>query len=142
MGRRGSITALYTVLAEDESGSDPIGEEVRGILDGHIILSRKIAARNQYPAIDVLGSLSRVMSQIVPKEHQQANGRLRKLLSKFDEMDMLIQMGEYRQGADAFADEAVAKNPRALDFLGQATEDLWPFEKTVQALTQLAAPPG
>ncbi len=138
MGRTGSITALYTVLAEDESGSDPIGEEVRGILDGHIILSRKIAARNQYPAIDVLGSLSRVMSQIVPPEHAKANGRMRKLMSKFDEMDMLIQMGEYKSGADAFADEAVAKNERIRDFLGQATEDLWPYERTVQALQQLA----
>src|SRR5207237_617784 len=100
MGARGSITALYTVLAEDESGNDPIAEEVRGILDGHMILSRKIAARNQYPAIDVLGSLSRVMSQIVPKPHRLANGRLRQLMAKYDEMEALIQMGEYRPGGD------------------------------------------
>jgi ATP synthase in type III secretion protein N len=138
MGRTGSITALYTVLAEDESGSDPIGEEVRGILDGHIILSRKIAARNQYPAIDVLGSLSRVMSQIVPAAHAQANGRMRKLMSKFEEMDMLIQMGEYKPGADAFADEAVAKNEHIRDFLCQPTEDLWDYGRTVQALQGLA----
>jgi ATP synthase in type III secretion protein N len=141
MGATGSITALYTVLSEDESGSDPIGEEVRGILDGHIVLSRKVAARNHYPAIDVLGSLSRVMTQIVPAAQQQANGRLRKLMSKFEEMEMLIQMGEYKPGTDAFADEAVAKNEFANAFLCQATEDLWPFERTVQALQQLAAPP-
>lgn len=137
MGAKGSITALYTVLAEDESGSDPIAEEVRGILDGHIILSRKIAARNQYPAIDVLGSLSRVMSQIVPAEHQQANGRMRKLMAKYDEMEMLIQMGEYKQGVDAFADEAVAKTDIIRDFLSQPTEDLWPFDRTVEVLQAL-----
>jgi ATP synthase in type III secretion protein N len=137
MGAKGSITALYTVLAEDESGSDPIAEEVRGILDGHIILSRKIAARNQYPAIDVLGSLSRVMSQIVPAEHQQANGRIRKLMAKYDEMEMLIQMGEYKQGVDAFADEAVAKTELIRDFLCQPTEDLWQFDRTVQTLQGL-----
>jgi type III secretion protein N (ATPase) len=137
MGARGSITALYTVLAEDESGNDPIAEEVRGILDGHMILSRKIAARNQYPAIDVLGSLSRVMSQIVPKEHQQANGRLRQLMAKYDEMETLIQMGEYQGGNDALADEAVQKLPYIRDFLCQATDDLWPYERTLQALAAL-----
>ena len=92
MGATGSITALYTVLAEDESGSDPIAEEVRGILDGHMILSRRIAARNQFPAIDVLASLSRVMSQIVPAEHNAAAGDLRSLMAKYDEIELLVQM--------------------------------------------------
>ncbi len=139
MGATGSITALYTVLAEDDSGSDPIAEEVRGILDGHMILSRKIAARNQYPAIDVLGSLSRVMSQIVPPEHQQANGRLRKLMAKYDEMEMLIQMGEYRPGNDELADEAVQKNEAIRAFLNQATSDLWPYENTLDELAALVS---
>ena len=138
MGATGSITALYTVLAEDESNSDPIAEEVRGILDGHMILSRKIAARNQYPAIDVLGSLSRVMSQIVPKDHQDANGKMRKLMAKYDEMETLIQMGEYRPGNDPLADEAVQKIEMIREFLSQATSDLWPFEQTLQALTSIA----
>ncbi|UXH78287.1 type III secretion system ATPase SctN [Roseateles amylovorans] len=137
MGATGSITALYTVLAEDDSGSDPIAEEVRGILDGHMILSRKIAARNQYPAIDVLGSLSRVMSQIVPAPHQKANGTLRKLMAKYDEMDMLIQMGEYKPGNDALADEAVRKHAAIREFLNQATSDLRPFEQTVAELQAL-----
>ncbi len=137
MGATGSITALYTVLAEDDSGSDPIAEEVRGILDGHMILSRKIAARNQYPAIDVLGSLSRVMSQIVPATHQKANGTLRKLMAKYDEMDMLIQMGEYKPGNDALADEAVRKHAAIREFLNQATSDLRPFEQTVAELQAL-----
>ncbi|WP_374568182.1 type III secretion system ATPase SctN [Ideonella sp.] len=138
MGATGSITALYTVLAEDDSGSDPIAEEVRGILDGHMILSRKIAARNQYPAIDVLGSLSRVMSQIVPAAHSQANGKLRKLMAKYDEMEMLIQMGEYKPGNDALADEAVRKTEAIRGFLNQATSDLRPFEQTLGELQALA----
>jgi type III secretion protein N (ATPase) len=137
MGAKGSITALYTVLAEDESGSDPIAEEVRGILDGHLILSRKIAARNQYPAIDVLGSLSRVMSQIVPKAHHAANGRLRQLMAKYDEMEALIQMGEYQPGGDALADEAVQKLSQIRDFLCQSTDDLWAYDRTLQALAAL-----
>ncbi|WP_157604007.1 type III secretion system ATPase SctN [Rhizobacter sp. Root1221] len=137
MGARGSITALYTVLAEDESGGDPIAEEVRGILDGHMILSRKIAARNQYPAIDVLGSLSRVMSQIVPKAHQQANGKLRQLMAKYDEIEPLVQMGEYKPGNDPLADEAMDKLESIRGFLNQATSDLWDYDNTIDALAQL-----
>jgi type III secretion protein N (ATPase) len=138
MGAKGSITALYTVLYEDESGNDPISEEVRGILDGHMILSRKIAARNQYPAIDVLGSLSRVMSQIVPKEHQKANGRMRQLMAKYDEIEPLVQMGEYRPGNDPMADEAMQKAQHIRDFLCQATSDLWDFDRSVGTLAQVA----
>lgn len=138
MGAVGSITALYTVLYEDESGNDPISEEVRGILDGHMILSRKIAARNQYPAIDVLGSLSRVMSQIVPKEHQKKAGRMRQLMAKYDEIEPLVQMGEYKPGSDAFADEAMQKAPVIREFLNQATSDLWDFDRTVGALSLVA----
>ena len=138
MGATGSITALYTVLYEDESGGDPISEEVRGILDGHLILSRKIAARNQYPAIDVLGSLSRVMSQIVPKAHSKANGRMRQLMAKYDEIEPLMQMGEYRPGNDPLADEAVQKAPLIREFLCQATSDLWDYERSVLSLVQVA----
>jgi type III secretion protein N (ATPase) len=134
MGAKGSITALYTVLAEDESGGDPIAEEVRGILDGHMILSRKIAAKNQYPAIDVLGSLSRVMSQIVPKAHTNCAGRMRKLMAKYDEIDMLIQMGEYKPGNDALADEAVHKIDAIRAFLSQGTDDLWDYNKSLRAM--------
>ncbi|WCM87894.1 type III secretion system ATPase SctN [Acidovorax sp. NCPPB 3576] len=138
MGAVGSITALYTILYEDESGGDPISEEVRGILDGHMILSRKIAARNQYPAIDVLGSLSRVMSQIVPKDHQQAGGHFRRLMAKYDEIEPLVQMGEYKPGNDALADEAMQKMPQILEFLNQATSDLWDFDRSVGTLAQVA----
>ncbi|RAR77805.1 type III secretion system ATPase SctN [Acidovorax sp. NCPPB 2350] len=138
MGARGSITALYTVLYEDESGNDPISEEVRGILDGHMILSRKIAARNQYPAIDVLGSLSRVMSQIVPKDHQQAGGRFRQLMAKYDEIEPLVQMGEYKPGNDPLADEAMEKYQEIRAFLNQSTSDLWDFERSVDTLAGIS----
>ena len=138
MGAHGSITALYTILYEDESGNDHISEEVRGILDGHMILSRKIAARNQYPAIDVLGSLSRVMSQIVPKPHQAAAGKLRQLMAKYDEIEPLVQMGEYKPGNDPLADEALQRQQAVRDFLCQSTDDLWGFDRTLQSLAGAA----
>jgi ATP synthase in type III secretion protein N len=138
MGRIGSITALYTVLTEDDSGGDPIAEEVRGILDGHMILSRKIAARNQYPAIDVLGSLSRLMSQIVPQEHADAAGHVRKLMAKYDDVETLLQLGEYTPGNDAVADEAIASKDSIRDFLNQRTDTLCPFVQTVEQLRELA----
>jgi type III secretion protein N (ATPase) len=137
MGAKGSITALYTVLAEDESGGDPIAEEVRGILDGHMILSRRIAAKNQYPAIDVLGSLSRVMTQIVPKEHVAAAGSLRTMMAKYDEVEMLLQVGEYKPGNDAVADMAVNRIQAIRAFLNQKTSDLLPFRDIVGQLGQL-----
>ncbi|AOJ71168.1 MULTISPECIES: type III secretion system ATPase SctN [Burkholderia] len=137
MGERGSITALYTVLAEDDSGSDPIAEEVRGILDGHIILSREIAARNQYPAIDVLGSLSRIMPQVATREHVGAAGRLRRLLAKHREIETLLQLGEYQAGSDPAADEAVAKIDRVRAFLNQRTDEHSPTDATLAALHAL-----
>ncbi len=137
MGSVGSITALYTVLAEDESGGDPIAEEVRGILDGHMILSRKIAAKNQYPAIDVLGSLSRVMTQVVPRAHADAAGKMRKLMSKYEEVETLLQVGEYATGNDAAGDEAIAKNEIIKGFLNQRTDALNPYGKTINELTRI-----
>ncbi|MEA9491402.1 type III secretion system ATPase SctN [Xanthomonas campestris] len=134
MGETGSITAFYTVLAEDDTGSDPIAEEVRGILDGHLILSREIAARNQYPAIDVLGSLSRVMSQIVSAEQRQYAGQLRRLLAKYNEVETLLQVGEYRQGSDAVADEAIARIDAIRDFLSQPTDQLSDYDATLEQL--------
>jgi type III secretion protein N (ATPase) len=134
---RGSITALYTVLAEDESGGDPVAEEVRGILDGHMILSRAIAARNQYPAIDVLGSLSRVMTQIVGREHQDAAGRVRELLARYRDVETLLQLGEYQQGQDPVGDEAIERIDGIRAFLGQRTDDLRPFDEIVRDLFAL-----
>ena len=139
MGQTGSITALYTILAEDESGSDPIAEEVRGLLDGHIILSRKIAAKNQYPAIDVLNSLSRVMSMIVDKRHQASAGRLRQLLAKYDDVEMLLQAGEYQPGQDSDADLAIDRIARIQEFLSQTVTTLTPYPRAIAMLQELVA---
>ncbi|CAN7581609.1 type III secretion system ATPase SctN [Trinickia sp. LjRoot230] len=138
MGAVGSITGLYTVLAEDESGSDPIAEEVRGILDGHMILSRDIAAKNQYPAIDVLASLSRVMPQVVPPEHVQAASRLRELMAKYREVEMLLQIGEYQPGGNPVADEAIEKVDAIRAFFSQSTQEYAPPEDTEAQLFMLA----
>lgn len=138
MGAVGSITGLYTVLAEDESGSDPIAEEVRGILDGHMILSRDIAAKNQYPAIDVLASLSRVMPQVVAPEHVQAASRLRELMAKYREVEMLLQIGEYQPGGNPVADEAIEKVDAIRAFFSQSTQEYAQPEDTESQLFMLA----
>ena len=97
---KGSITALYTVLIEGDDMTEPIADETRSILDGHIVLSRKLAARNHYPAIDVQASVSRVMNAIVSKDHKKAAQRLRQILAKYAEVELLVQIGEYKKGAD------------------------------------------
>jgi ATP synthase in type III secretion protein N len=139
MGETGSITALYTVLAEDESGGDPVAEEVRGILDGHLLLSRKLAASNHYPAIDVLRSLSRVMPQVTTPAHVKQAAAVRKLMARYDELETLIQLGEYKQGNDAGADMAVARAKPIQVFLQQGDEPACAFEQTTTALAALAA---
>ncbi|MBR7963650.1 type III secretion system ATPase SctN [Burkholderia vietnamiensis] len=137
LSEHGSITALYTVLAEDESASDPIAEEVRGILDGHMVLSRDIAARNQYPAIDVGASLSRVMPQVTDRVHRDAAGHVRKLMAKYRDIETLLQLGEYREGGDPLADEAVRKRDAIQAFLCQSTDEPSPQADTLTALQQL-----
>ena len=94
---KGSITALYTVLVEGDDMTEPVADEVRSILDGHIILSRKLGARNHYPAIDILASTSRIMSHLITPEHQVAAGRLRELLAKYNEVELLVKIGEYEK---------------------------------------------
>nr|WP_051108602.1 type III secretion system ATPase SctN [Cupriavidus sp. UYPR2.512] len=138
MGKSGSITAIYTVLAEDESGNDPIAEEVRGIIDGHMILSREIAAKNQYPAIDVLASLSRVMPQVMSPDYVRAATRLRELLAKHREIEMLLQIGEYQPGGNPLADEAIRKIDAIHAFFNQATDELAAPQDIEARLFQLA----
>lgn len=136
-GVDGSITAIYSVLTEGDEESDPIAEEVRSILDGHVVLSRKLAAAGRYPAIDVLASISRVMPRVVRAEHRAAADRVRSLLAKYQEIELLVQIGEYKTGTDPLADDAIRARVRIEQFLSQAPDMLEPFERTVAALRRL-----
>lgn len=133
---KGSITALYTVLVEGDDMTEPIADETRSILDGHIILSRALAAKNHYPAIDVLASVSRVMNQIVTKEHKQAAAKLRAILAKYQQIELLVQLGEYKRGADPEADSALDHIDRVNVFLRQGLDERSSFEETLKALEQ------
>jgi len=139
-GRRGAITALYTVLEEDDSGSDPIAEEVRSILDGHLVLSREIAARNQFPAIDVLASLSRLMNRVASPVAKARAAHLRELMAKHRDVEMLVQIGEYQAGSDALADEALAKIDAIRAFLRQAMDEVVTPAQLEQRLAEIAGP--
>lgn len=135
----GSITAFYTVLVEGDDMSDPIADEVRSLLDGHIMLSRDLAAANHYPAIDVLASLSRIMPQLVTQEHRAAAAHLRNLLAKYKEIEFLLRVGEYKHGSDPLADEAIRKMDTILAFLKQPQHEHSHLDTTVAQLIQLAA---
>lgn len=135
----GSITAMYTVLAEGDGSSDPIGEEARSLLDGHIVLSRKLAEQAHFPAIDVLASLSRVMSNIAKREQRQAAARFRAMMTRYQEMELLIRLGEYKTGGDPLADEAVAARPQQIEFLRQDTRQIADFDGTIEQLCQIVA---
>lgn len=131
---KGSITALYTVLVEGDDMTEPIADETRSILDGHIILSRKLAAQNHYPAIDVLASVSRVMNAIVTKEHKAAAQKLRQILAKHAEIELLVQLGEYKKGSDPEADFALSHIDAVNAFLKQGLDERSSFEETLNAL--------
>ena len=133
---KGSITALYTVLVEGDDMTEPVADETRSILDGHIILSRKLAAANHYPAIDVLRSVSRVMNQIVAPGHRHAASQVREWMAKYEEVELLLKIGEYQKGQDPVADRAIDKMPAIRDWLRQGTHEL---SHLAQSLAQLEA---
>jgi flagellum-specific ATP synthase len=135
----GSITALYTVLADGDDNQDPIVDAARAIVDGHVILSRALAEQGVYPAIDVGRSLSRVMTDIVAPEHAAAAAALRRLWSAFEENRDLILMGAYAPGNDPLIDEAIVRRPELLDFLTQAPGERASFGESVAALTGMMA---
>ena len=134
----GSITGIYTVLLEDEEGDDPIGEEVRSILDGHVILSRKLGAAGHYPAIDVLASLSRLFPRLAEPAHRDAATRVRALLAKHAEIEFLVQVGEYRAGADPLADRAIAARPEIDALLRQDANRPEDFQTSLMLLRGVA----
>lgn len=117
---QGSITAIYTVLTEGEASLDPVAEEARSILDGHIVLSGALAQREHFPAIDVLHSRSRLMDRVVDPEQRRMATRIRELMARFEEVELLMRIGEYRAGSDALADEAIARREAIEQFLRQA----------------------
>ena len=131
---RGSITGIYTVLVDGDDMNEPIADAVRSILDGHIVLSRNIAAQNHFPAIDVLASVSRVMSAVVPQEHMEANRKLRALMAVYKEAEDLIHIGAYVRGSSQKIDEAIQKIDAINDFLCQGVFEVQGFEETIQRL--------
>lgn len=131
---RGSITGIYTVLVEGDDTNEPISDTVRGIIDGHIILSRKVAAKNHYPAIETLESVSRLMSEIADKEHKDAAAKLRNLLSVYNANYDLVSIGAYKKGTNPALDEALKKIDKINAFLQQATDEAFTFEQTVKML--------
>ncbi|TIM35311.1 MAG: FliI/YscN family ATPase, partial [Mesorhizobium sp.] len=129
-GRVGSITSLYSVLLEGDGTLDPVAEEIQALLDGHVFLSNELAQRNHFPAIDVLRSRSRLMDTVVPAEHRSDAGRLRELLARYADVELLLRVGEYEKGSDAVADEAVAKIDTINAFLRQPSATHETIEQT------------
>lgn len=136
--KSGSITGIYTVLVEGDDVNEPISDTVRGIIDGHIILSRKIAMRNHYPAIDVLGSVSRLMNDIAPPAQIDAAGRMRNLLSLYEANADLVNIGAYKPGSNALLDEAIDKLPQINGFLQQKVDENIPLDETTALLKGVA----
>ena len=139
MSDKGSITAFYTVLVEGDDMNEPIADAVRGILDGHIVLSRQIAAQNHYPAIDVQVSLSRLMKGLVSDEHNKEAGEVRENMGVYNNSKDLIDIGAYKKGSNAVIDYAVSLHVPIEDFLKQRVEEFSSFEETEQKLHNLFA---
>ncbi len=135
--KQGTLTALYTVLVEGDDFNEPVSDTVRGILDGHIVLTRELASRNHYPPVDILESTSRLMPEITSQEHQQAAGELIKLVASYREAKDLIDIGAYQQGSDPVVDRALSKIKHINNFLVQSVGDRSNFEETVKTLKKL-----
>jgi type III secretion protein N (ATPase) len=131
---KGSITAFYTVLVEGEESNDPIAEEVRSLLDGHIVLTSKLTQEYHYPAIDILKSTSRLLNQITSLEHRAYISHIRSLMAKYQELEFLIQVGEYQEGNDKLADEAVSKIKSIMSFLKQSEDEYFSIDDSINAM--------
>ena len=134
---KGSITGLYTVLVDGDDFNEPITDTARSILDGHIVLDRKLGHRNHYPAIDVLQSISRCMAQIVDKDHKQLAGKLKNVLATYNEAEDLINIGAYKAGSNPTIDYAIKKIDAVNGFLCQETDEKFDYEQTYQMMQQL-----
>ncbi len=134
---KGSITGLYTVLVDGDDFNEPITDTARSILDGHIMLDRKLGHKNHYPAIDVLQSISRCMSMVADKEHKQAASKLKTVLATYNEAENLINIGAYKSGSNPNIDYAISKIDVVNEFLCQDVETKYTFEESVQLLEGL-----
>ncbi len=133
----GSITAFYTVLVEGDDMNEPIADAVRGILDGHIVLSRKMAGKNHFPAIDIQQSISRLMKQVVEREHYNLASRLRDMLATYEASEDLISVGAYAKGSNPKVDEAIAVHDKIIAFLQQSNEEISSYDMTVKQLQNI-----
>ena len=131
---KGSITGLYTVLVDGDDFNEPITDTARSILDGHIMLNRKLAHKNHYPAIDVLQSISRCMSMITTREHKQLAGKMKNVMATYQEAEDLINIGAYKQGSNPNIDYAIAKIDQVNAFLLQETDSKVTFEEALQEM--------
>jgi flagellum-specific ATP synthase len=138
----GTITAFYAVLVESDDLTEPITDAVRGTLDGHIVLTRELAAQNHFPAVDLLQSTSRVMPSIVAPRHLEAAGRLRELLATYERSRDLVTIGAYQAGTDARLDEALERLPAIEAFLRQRPDEAQPLARTVGELLAVTGTPG
>ncbi|BDY12892.1 flagellar protein export ATPase FliI [Hydrogenimonas cancrithermarum] len=136
---QGSITAFFTVLVEGDDLSDPIADQSRSILDGHIVLSRELTDRGIYPPVDILSSASRVIDDVTTPEHLAAARKFRHLLALLKENEMLVRIGAYQRGTDPQLDEALAKKERMEDFLRQSAQEVLPFDQTVEMLKEVVS---
>jgi ATP synthase in type III secretion protein N len=134
---KGSITAFYTILVAGDDMNEPVADEVRSILDGHIILSSELARQFHYPAIEVLSSASRVMPSIIAKEHLQLTGKVREVLANYKKNELLIKIGEYKRGADKAGDFAIDHIDKVNKFLKQGVEEKCSFAESLQLLRAL-----
>jgi flagellum-specific ATP synthase len=133
----GSITGFYTVLVEGDDLDEPISDAVRGILDGHVVLTRALARTNHYPAVDPLQSVSRLMDKVTGPKIQKAAGRLRRMLAVYREAEDLINVGAYVEGSSPEIDEAIEKMPEINRFLVQGIEERFPAEHSFRRLGEI-----
>jgi type III secretion protein N (ATPase) len=134
---KGSITAFYTILVAGDDMNEPVADEVRSILDGHLILSSELARQYHYPAIDVLASVSRILTSIVDKQHLELIGKVREVLANYKKNELLIRIGEYKPGSDKNADFALKYIDKVNRFLKQQVDEKITFEETLRSLKSL-----
>lgn len=138
-GLGGSITGLYTVLTEGDGTLDPVAEETKAILDGHIVLSNDLAQRNHFPAIDVLRSRSRLMDVVASKSHRANAAKVRDLMARYEDIELLLRVGEYKRGADPRSDEALDRHAQIEQFLRQSSDEHFGLAETELHLQRLLA---